>query len=131
MQTAAETSSNLSSSLNENFCVILPKNASTIFLFWKMSDFKIEKFEKKEYADNLIVKVFDEKENQVMEVPASWSSGKLYINLPKDDFRCFVKIYSQCPAGSLEEMARSNVISVPAEKNYSSVYSFEFMGKRI
>lgn len=130
MQTQPRAKADISSSLNENFCVVLPKNASSVYLFWKFSDFKIEKFEKKEYGETLIVKVFDEKESQVMEMPAPWDSGKLYISLPKDDFKCSVRLYSQ-NGGGLEEIARSNLIEVPAEKIYSSAYSSESMGRRV
>jgi len=103
-------------SLDKTFCVILPKNFSKIYLFWKFSNFKIEKFEKKEYSHNLIIKILDRDNNTIMETSAIWNSGKIYLNLPKDNLSCYVKIYANTINGKLEEIATSNIIDIPSEK---------------
>lgn len=121
---------NVKTSIDQTYCAIIPKNFSTIYLFWKLSNFKIDKFISKEYNEKIIIKVFDEFENFIMETNAFWNSGRIYINLPKDNFKCKVKIYAQLKSGNLEEIASSNLIDIPSEKEYNLTYqTYKFTNK--
>ena len=65
-----------------------------------------------------------------METSALWNAGKIYLKLPKDNLNCFVKICAQSIDGKVDEIAVSNLIEMPSEKEFKASYgNYKFMVK--
>lgn len=108
--------------LDENYCLVLPKNSSEVFVFWKFSDFKISQFEKGYYFKNIIFRVLDENKNIVADVPCEWDRAKFYISLPKFVNSITVELYAENSNGK-EKISVSNEINISYEKEIKKEYT--------
>jgi len=86
---------NTKSLLDENYCVMLIQNSSTIFVFWKFSDYKNYQFEKGFYKKDITIKLLDENNNCVVDIPVEWNKARLYVALPRSLNSVRVEIYAE------------------------------------
>lgn len=113
---------NTKSILDENYCIALPQNSSTVFVFWKFSDYKISQFEKGYYFSNIILRVIDENKNNIVDLPCSWNKAKLYISLPRVINSVSVELYAENEKGK-EKISVSNEVKLSYEKETKKDYS--------
>ncbi len=115
----------LSFLLDENYCVLLAKNFEELFLFWRFSGYKAAMFEKGEYHSMLRIKVLNEKGKTLMELPAKWDCGGIYLNIPFEDVLCYAEIYS-LRNGKEERICVSPAVKVPSFSSEPSLGSREY-----
>lgn len=129
METSTEKKENralpVSAILDENYCVLMPKNFEEVYLFWRFSAYKEASFEKGEYAFGLRVKLVDGAGKKVMELTLPWEKGGSYIKLPGEDFKCHAEIYA-VKDGREELLCSSAPIIVPAFSSMETLGSLEY-----
>lgn len=108
--------------LNENYCVALIKNSSTIFVFWKFSNYKLSQFRNREINDKILIKVFDSNDNLVCSIGENFETAKTYIVLPRSVDEVYVKMYV-INKNSEELIAVSNRVKLSYEKEFREEYN--------
>ncbi len=94
--------------IDENYILIIPKNETTVFVFWKFSEYKNFQFQNKNYKENIIIKIF-ENSNLVVEISAKWNDARKYIVLPKKSKEIFAELYAE-NQNENERIAVSNTL---------------------
>jgi len=111
------------SSLDENYCVVMPRNFETVFIFWKFSNYKISQFKNGEYSKNIMIKFFDENKNPVLDISVPYDAAKYYITLPRHTASITASLYLN-RNNSYELLSNSNEISLSFEKNLKKEYNY-------
>lgn len=109
--------------LDENYCVCMLRNASIIFVFWKFSDYYLNLFENKVIAPEIRIKLINEEEKILADLPCLYSKSLLHIELPKLAKMVRVDIY--CIENNNEKyLCSSNVIGLVSERDLKKDYNF-------
>lgn len=115
----------LSFLLDENYCVLLAKNFEELFLFWRFSRYKVSMFEKGVYQHMIRVKLLNESGKTLIELPAKWDCGGIYLRIPFEDILCYAEIYSARNTKE-ERLCVSAAIKVPSFSSEPSLGSREY-----
>lgn len=107
--------------LNENYCIVLPKNSQEVFVFWKFSKFKFNQFLNSELNKKITLKLFDLKGNKLMEISHPYNENKLYITIPKYTEGLYAEIHANSSNKS-ELIATSNTIKLSYEREIKERY---------
>lgn len=125
IKNANKASKVLSFLLDETYCVLLVKNFEELFLFWRFSKYKISSFESGEYKDILRIRILNEKGKNLMDLPAKWDCGGVYLRLPFEDLLCSAELYC-VKNGKEEKLCSSLHVKVPAFSSEPSLGSREY-----
>ncbi|MCX7641522.1 MAG: hypothetical protein N2Z20_02675 [Elusimicrobiales bacterium] len=109
--------------LDENYCICMMRNATTVFVFWKFSDYYLKLFEEKIISQEVRIKVFNEEGKCIADIPSIYASGGLHIILPSFSKKIRVGIFG-FEKGVEKSFCFSNEIDIVCEKEIKKDYSF-------
>ncbi|MEF3280891.1 MAG: DUF4912 domain-containing protein [Elusimicrobiota bacterium] len=114
----------VNSIFDENYCLIMPKNSETIFVFWKFSNYKISQFKNGEYLKKISIKALDESDKNIAEITLDYDMAKCYLMLPRYVENVFVRLYARSKNGE-ETISCSNKIKLSYEKEMKKEYTYK------
>lgn len=110
--------------IDENYCVCMIKNASTVFVFWKFSEYYLMLFKQLKLSQTIRIKIYSENDNRcIADVPSNYFDGGCYVNIPYINGRIKAVIF--CVENNSEkELCYSNSVSLSYEKELFKDYNF-------
>ncbi|MGC8866582.1 MAG: DUF4912 domain-containing protein [Elusimicrobiales bacterium] len=108
--------------LDENYCVCMIRNSSTIFVFWKFSNYYINLFEKKIISSEIRLKVYSS-DRCIADIPVNYKVAGYHITLPSIVTEIKVGLFCY-ENGEEKNLCFSNQLSLSYEKESFEDYSF-------
>lgn len=109
--------------LDENYCVCILRNATTLFVFWKFSDYYLSLFENKSISPYIRLKLINEDEKILVDIPCLYSKSLIHIGLPANARRARVEIY--CNENNNQKLlCVSNEVLLASERDIKGDYNF-------
>lgn len=109
--------------LDENYCVCMLRNANTVFVFWKFSDYYLSLFENKNIPSEIRIKLINEENKILADLPSIYSKSVLHIEVPTHAKKVKIDIY--CFENGIEKiLCSSNVVNLASERDFKKDYNF-------
>lgn len=109
--------------LDENYCVCMIRNALTIFVFWKFSNYYLKLFQDGVLSSEIRLRVFEPDGKCFVDVPAKYFWGGYHISLPRFTERVRVGIF--CFENGIEKnLCFSDDLILSFEKEFKKDYNF-------